>query len=130
MSKPLEQLVTDQHEAIGEALCCEPLPYPGTQGYEVTEVGHYDAVQELIAAGDGVFLGYLLDEPEVTGKYVDEVIQADDWMPACGGTEKEFIVDGTRWLYMWNRTTGQHAYYNVTDDVFELDVNFHPCCHV
>ena len=45
----------------------------------------------------------------------------DDWVPACGGTEEPFEYNGKRWLYMWNRATGEHMYYNMTDDVFVWD---------
>lgn len=41
------------------------------------------------------------------------------WQPACGGTETPFTARNGKTLhYMWNRCTGEHAYYNVTDDVF------------
>jgi len=44
---------------------------------------------------------------------------ADDWVPACGGTEVPFPTrTGRTLLYMWNRTTGEHAYYDVHGDVF------------
>jgi hypothetical protein len=42
-----------------------------------------------------------------------------EWVPACGGTETPFTTrNGRRLLYMWNPTTGEHAYYDVTSDVF------------
>ena len=41
------------------------------------------------------------------------------WVPAYGGTETPFATrTGRRLLYMWNPTTGEHAYYDVTNDVF------------
>ncbi len=44
---------------------------------------------------------------------------ADDWVPACGGTEQPFSSrSGLTLLYMWNRTSGIHAYYDVERDVF------------
>ena len=43
----------------------------------------------------------------------------DDWVPACGGTELPFRSrSGRVLLYMWNRTSGTHAYYDVARDVF------------
>ena len=43
----------------------------------------------------------------------------DNWVPACGGTETPFITrTGRKIHYMWNSTTGEHAYYDVTNDVF------------
>lgn len=45
--------------------------------------------------------------------------QHDPWIPACGGTEKPFMTrSGRLLLYMWNRATGEHAYYDVERDVF------------
>ncbi|MBK6788997.1 MAG: hypothetical protein IPG77_15520 [Betaproteobacteria bacterium] len=41
------------------------------------------------------------------------------WVPACGGTETPLTTrTGRRLLYMWNPTTGEHAYYDVINDVF------------
>lgn len=45
------------------------------------------------------------------------------WTPACGGTEKPFIVKGRTLLYMWNRLTGEHAYYDVSADLFLSDAD-------
>ena len=43
----------------------------------------------------------------------------DAWMPACGGTETPFRTrSGRALLYMWNRVTGEHAYYDVQGDLF------------
>ena len=43
----------------------------------------------------------------------------DDWVPACGGTETPFLArSGRVLLYMWNRVTGEHAYYDVQSDLF------------
>lgn len=43
----------------------------------------------------------------------------DDWVAGCGGTETPFRTRSGRMLfYMWNRTTGEHAYYDVERDVF------------
>ena len=46
------------------------------------------------------------------------------WQPACGGTETPFTWGDKTYLYMWNTETGEHAYYNQTDDVFEDSVEF------
>lgn len=47
--------------------------------------------------------------------------QPDQWVPACGGAEEPFTYNGKRYLYMWNITTGQHAYYCANDDRFYVD---------
>jgi len=42
-----------------------------------------------------------------------------DWVPACGGTEEPVIAkNGHALLYMWNRATKEHAYYDMTRDYF------------
>lgn len=44
---------------------------------------------------------------------------APDWVPACGGTETPFTTrTGRRLLYMWNLSTGEHAYYDLASDTF------------
>jgi hypothetical protein len=41
------------------------------------------------------------------------------WQPACGGTETPFKTRTGRTLhYLWNRSTGVHAYYDVDRDLF------------
>jgi len=41
------------------------------------------------------------------------------WMPACGGTEKPFFTrDGRRLQYMFQPSTGEHAYLDLDRDVF------------
>ena len=46
-------------------------------------------------------------------------IALPDWVPACGGAETPFTTrTGRRLLYMWNPTTGEHAYYDLQRDVF------------
>jgi hypothetical protein len=45
--------------------------------------------------------------------------RGDAWVPACGGTETPFRArSGRVLLYMWNRVTGEHAYYDVHADLF------------
>ena len=42
-----------------------------------------------------------------------------EWVAACGAAETPFTTrTGRRLLYMWSPTTGEHAYYDVTNDVF------------
>lgn len=44
--------------------------------------------------------------------------EARSWVPACGGSEQPFQVQGRRVQYMWNTFTGEHAYYDLEADVF------------
>ena len=41
----------------------------------------------------------------------------DTWVPACGGREPVFTVDGQRYQYCYNPATGQHAYYWLDRDM-------------
>ena len=48
-----------------------------------------------------------------------EAVPQPEWVPACGGTEAPFTTrTGRRLLYMWNPTTGEHAYYDVPNAAF------------
>lgn len=45
-----------------------------------------------------------------------------DWVPACGGTEQPFTTRTRRRLqYMWQPSTGRHAYLDVDADLFLTD---------
>jgi hypothetical protein len=43
--------------------------------------------------------------------------RADRWVPACGGHEEAFLHNGTRYLYVWNPATEEHAYLNLDTDM-------------
>ena len=48
------------------------------------------------------------------------------WAIACGGQEKPFkAMSGHTLLYMWCATTGEHAYYDMTSDMFLEDRDAH-----
>jgi len=41
----------------------------------------------------------------------------DNWIPACGGTEVPFVSrSGKRLQYVWQPSTGQHAYLDLDSD--------------
>ena len=46
---------------------------------------------------------------------------ADRWVPACGGTEKEFTCKGFRLLYVYNPRWQKHAYLNLDTDMVLSD---------
>ena len=61
-------------------------------------------------------------------EYLDiNVVPTETWVPACGGTEQVFIVDGVRWQYVWCVELGKHGYYNLDTDVVTTDPGFYPC---
>ena len=44
-----------------------------------------------------------------------------NWVPACGGAERPFLMQGYRLLYVWQPSTGQHAYLNLDTDIILTD---------
>jgi hypothetical protein len=45
-----------------------------------------------------------------------------DWIPACGGTEVPFVSrSGIRMLYVFQPSTGKHAYLNLDTDIIMTD---------
>lgn len=44
-----------------------------------------------------------------------------NWVPACGGTEKEFTMNHVRLLYCWQPSSGAHAYINLDTDMVMTD---------
>ena len=67
-------------------------------------------------------------QPELTEESTVELLDAysegHNWRPANGGMEKPFEWRNKEYLYMYNTKTGEHAYYNSTDDVFMDEVEF------
>jgi hypothetical protein len=55
-----------------------------------------------------------------------EVIGVERWVPACGGLELPFYVNGVRWQYVYCPQTGKHGYYNLDTDIIFDDPAFHP----
>lgn len=47
-------------------------------------------------------------------------------VPACGGTEKPFVVNGRRWIYCWCKETGEHVYLDLDNDKAVWHRKFHP----
>ena len=48
------------------------------------------------------------------------------WVPACGGTEQPFkAMSGHHLHYMWCPATGEHAYYDMSSDLFLSDRDAH-----
>ena len=50
--------------------------------------------------------------------------QAGNWVPACGGTERPFTMRGYRLQYLWQPSTGRHAYLNCDTDILLTDKEF------
>jgi len=52
---------------------------------------------------------------------VDRQNEQGNWVPACGGTETPFRMRGYKLLYVWQQSTGRHAYLNVETDMILSD---------
>lgn len=78
------------------------------QGYEAETLRRNTAI-----------LHDLIDEHN---KELRENIKDDSWVPACGGTETPFKSrSGRRLQYVWQPSTGQHAYLDVDSDTILSD---------
>jgi len=54
--------------------------------------------------------------------------QDDSWVPACGGLEVPFKSrSGKRLQYVWQPSTGQHAYLDVDSDIILSDEEAEAC---
>ena len=52
----------------------------------------------------------------------------DNWLPACGGTEEPFVSrSGKRLQYVWQPSTGQHAYLDLDSDIILSDEEAEAC---
>lgn len=47
-------------------------------------------------------------------------------IPACGGTEKPFTVNGRRWLYCYDTSLKKHCYLDLDNDIAVWHRSFHP----
>lgn len=54
---------------------------------------------------------------------------ADNLLPACGGAESPFTINGRRWLYCYHRASGRHCYLDLDTDRPVWNRDFHPAFH-
>lgn len=52
-----------------------------------------------------------------------------DILPACGGTEPVSVINGKRWQYVYEPSTGRHGYLDVDNDLITWNRSFHPATH-
>lgn len=68
---------------------------------------------------------------ELTDKHKTDVAkcsQDDSWQPACGGSEVPFKSrSGKRLQYVWQPSTGQHAYLDLDSDLILSDKEAEDC---
>jgi hypothetical protein len=64
---------------------------------------------------DGMTLVEILDARQ-------KEAEQGDWVPACGGTELPFVSrNRIRMLYVYQPSTGKHAYLNLDSDLIMTD---------
>lgn len=56
----------------------------------------------------------------------DDLPLRDPVVPACGGTEQPFVVNGRRWLYVYHSADHKHGYYDLDNDRLVWHRQFHP----
>jgi hypothetical protein len=56
----------------------------------------------------------------------DDLQLRDPVVPACGGTEQPFAVNGRRWLYVYHTVEHRHGYYDLDNDRMVWNRQFHP----
>jgi hypothetical protein len=89
-------------------------------------------IAELMVAAHGItpelaeFHAGEMDKDELAARLImyikNGVALADNWYPASGGTETEFHTrGGYRLLYVWQPSTGKHAYLNLDTDIVLSD---------
>ena len=60
-------------------------------------------------------------EPSIAELLDQQAARRERWIPASGGTEQPFTLNGHRLQYMWNSLTGsycKHAYLDLDSDIF------------
>jgi hypothetical protein len=50
---------------------------------------------------------------------------ADEWVPANGGTETPFVKNGTRYLYVYNPFQQKHGMLNLDTDIVIDDKEYY-----
>ena len=53
-------------------------------------------------------------------------LRVEDIVPACGGTEPISVINGRRWLYCFQPSSGKHCYLDVDNDLITWNRSFHP----
>lgn len=56
-------------------------------------------------------------------------VPSSELVPACGGTEHPFTVDGRRWLYCYHPVSKRHCYLDLDNDRSVWHREFHPAFH-
>jgi hypothetical protein len=87
--------------------------------YSLLQDLNLDAPRKSTVKQQIALLNSLIDKHN---KELRENITNDSWVPACGGTEVPFKSrSGKRLQYVWQPSTGQHAYLDVDSDIILSD---------
>ena len=64
----------------------------------------------------------LMKNTDLLHELIDKHNKEDSWIPACGGTEVPFKSrSGKRLQYVWQPSTGHHAYLDLDSDIILSD---------
>ena len=87
--------------------------------YSVLQDLNLDQYESNILKKNTALLHELID---LHNKELQKNVKSDSWVPACGGTELPFKSrSGKRLQYVWQPSTGQHAYLDLDSDIILSD---------
>ena len=87
--------------------------------YSVLRDLNLDQYERSILRKNTALLHELID---LNNKELQKNVESDSWVPACGGTELPFKSrSGKRLQYVWQPSTGQHAYLDLDSDIILSD---------
>jgi hypothetical protein len=87
--------------------------------FSVLQELNLDRYESNILRKNTDLLHELIDKHD---KEMEKKIKEDSWIPACGGTEVPFKSrSGKRLQYVWQPSTGHHAYLDVDSDIILSD---------
>ena len=93
--------------------------------YSVLQDLNLDQYESNILKKNTALLHELIDKHN---KEMEKNIKLDSWVPASGGTELPFKSrSGKRLQYVWQPSTGQHAYLDLDSDIILSDEEAEAC---
>lgn len=93
--------------------------------YSVLQDLNLDQFGRSILKKNTTLLHELIDKHN---KEREKSINLDSWVPASGGTELPFKSrSGKRLQYVWQPSTGQHAYLDLDSDIILSDEEAEAC---
>ena len=105
-----------------------------TQTLDLREYRHFMSVEGFLRSGVGgaegrIYAGQIFSKMPCINKGVAmKQTTNDNWLPANNGTETPFTTrTGKRLLYVWQPSTGKHAYLDCDTDLILSDEEAFKC---